>query len=432
MAVKKFVGNAPAIKQVNTWSGVDRGTGAVEWFISATGEDGSVSRVSYAQTTSIAPATSVILTNFTSNWNNERSEVVQRVTATHTSIALTLTAKTAGVPFRVAATTSSGAGSPDWGTSTATTSNSGPNVWHQAENWDDEAIAGDGDSVTVAAGAGSILYGLTSSGTGAAQTTGHTQLVVEDGYSGQIGGTDNAYFKIALATGKVFRFAGAGQAWIDIGSSNVDPEINRTFTPTTGQYGLSLKGTAVSDIYINKGNVGLGVEPGNSGTSRVDNININYLDNQASDADVTIGGDTVQTTTTLGPNVVQTGGYCTAHTDTHTVTVDAGVYTQKAGGITSSILLRGTGQLNTDSVASYASAGSATITMADEAVLDNSRTMGTKTIAKTITVKGPVTINDPNAKFTYSATPDIDLDQINMADVTLNLGRNITLVIAAS
>ena len=147
---------------------------------------------------------------------------------------------------------------------------------------------------------------------------------------------------------------------------------------------------------------------------------------------MTIGGDTVQTTTTKGPNVVQTGGYCTAHTCTIGVTVDAGVYTQKVGGITSSILLRGTGRLNTDSVASYAHGTDALITMADEAVLDNSRTMGTKTISKKITVKGPVTINDPNAKFTYSATPDIDLDQINMADVTLNLGRNITLVIGAS
>jgi len=432
MAEKKFIGGASAIKQKSTWDTIARGTNiAATWIITATGEDGSTHAISVSQTGNTAPATSILLSNFTSNWNNDGSKVVQRVTASNTSSVLTLTAKTAGQPFRVVSTVS-GTGSPTWGTSTdPLTSNSGPNVWHQTDNWEGEAIPVDDDGLTIGAGASDILWGLTSDGTGANLTSSHTQFIVEEGYTGQIGGTDDAYFEVHLVAGKPFRFSGTGQSWIDIKASNVDPEIYNSYSPADGQYGLSLKGTSISDIYINKGNVGLGVEPGND--VQIENININYIDNPATDAKVTIGADVTHTTSAQGPVVIQTAGVCEAYGDVNKITVDGGVYTQKSGAITSTILLRGTGQLNTDSVTSYTqTSGGNTFTMTGESVLDNSRTMGTKVIGKTITVKGSVTINDPNAQFNYAAAPDIDLDQINMTDVTLNLGRNRTLVIGAS
>jgi hypothetical protein len=425
-----WTGNSVAVKQKSTWARTSSGTsGTLKMRV--TGEDGQVTSVITAVTT--IQNTSVIIANLTSNWNNTGAPVVQRVEATGTSNTITLTAKSAGEPFTA---TVAVAGSITFGTSTnPTTSNSGPNDIADKFNWQGETTPVTSDDITIPAGTPSLLYNLDQfkvvSHLTTVSTCSYKSFTVEEGYAGTIGGTDDSYFAITLRGGGRFIFAGTGQAWIDIGRSIVKPQIDDSYSPGSGEYGLSLKCTSLADLYVNKGNVGLGIEPADT-TTRVTNIHVSYKDNQASDADVTLGRGVTAST------VSQSGGNVTALCNVATLTMDSGTYTQLEDQITSSgtATLRGDSVMNVDTGDTTSGDPMGLITMADDATLNNTQTKTTKFIKTPITVRSEdCTINDPNGLFKTSGPvtanfQTVDFDQCGIC--TINIGKNKSVRIVDS
>lgn len=108
-------------------------------------------------------------------------------------------------------------------------------------------------------------------------------FVVEEGYAGTIGSATAALQIDVANTGKC-SYAGSGAfAKIDNGASEVDWDISGTGTPSIGQFGLELTGTAIGKISVTGGShVGFGTAPGASSPD-VDNIVVgsdgsNYLE----------------------------------------------------------------------------------------------------------------------------------------------------------
>jgi hypothetical protein len=422
-----WTGNSVAIKQKSTWVRTGSTTSGT-LRLRATGEDGSVTSVITAVTT--AQNSSIVIANLTSNWNNTGAPVVQRVVATGTSDTLTLEAREAGVPFTVATNVTA----INFGTSTnPSTSNSGPNDAADKFNWQGEVVPVTSDDITIPAGTPSILYNLDQfqrvDSITAVTTSSWKSLIVEDGYSGTIGGTDDAYFSISLRSGGSFIFAGTGQAWINIGRSIVKPQIDNTYSPGTGEYGLNLKCTSLVDLYVNKGNVGVGTDPGDT-TTRVTNIHVSYKTNVSSDANVTLGRGVNATA------VNQSGGNVTALCNVTTLSMDAGTYTQLEDQITSggTATLRGNSVMNVDTPDTTSGDPMGLITMADGATLNNTQTKKTKFIKTPITVRSEgCTINDPNGLFKTSGpvTADfqtVDFDQCGICNINIGKNKRVRIV----
>ena len=355
-----------------------------------------------------------------------------RVTAADDTTHITVTADTAGVPFYLTSTTTDGGGTDDQAlVRAAVTASSGPNDWNVAENW---YSPGNADSVPLISddvvldpryGVVPILYGLDqSAGTGGLVRTGgveHDSFRVLAGFTAAIGGTDGAYLQFDMGSSEVFEFAGTGTAYIDIADADVDPIIRNTASATTGNHGLYLKGTAVSDLTLLKGNIGYGVEAGDI-TSQVDNIVVGQVGSQASDVALTIGTGVTGTAGAVLTLITQNGGTVVNRAATTTlVTKHAGTYTQEDGLWTTLTQYGGIAYSDSDGTCAN------TNIFGGSSVL-NTRDLRTKTFTTTTIQKGG-TLNDPAGRITF--TNPISLEDCGLGDVTLVSGKNQTITITA-
>jgi len=124
-------------------------------------------------------------------------------------------------------------------------------------NWSPSGVPTNGDTVRLPPGGGAITSGLNQS----AVTL--VDFIVEKGYTAAIA-SSAAYLQIGVA--KVI-FEGTGAAWLDVGSSAMDFEVNATQQPTTGNFGLYIKGSAIDDIAVTGSSVvGIAVNAGETAT----------------------------------------------------------------------------------------------------------------------------------------------------------------------
>jgi hypothetical protein len=94
-------------------------------------------------------------------------------------------------------------------------------------------------------------------------------FIVEEGYEGAIGAAATTtspptYLRIDPDR---FEFNSNGQAWIDIGTAAISPQIINTAAANQGERGLYLRGTAIATLNIMGGHVGLAVLGGEVSTA---------------------------------------------------------------------------------------------------------------------------------------------------------------------
>ena len=186
MATQQFYGDeTSAVAQLatntvaNTWAASDTLTTTL------TLEDGVTTQAVVSTATSSTIETGVRDVHLADLQASTLSEFLKITWAASSTDAITATAKTAGVPFYLAATEST-AGSGTF-TEVETTANAGPNDWNTAANWTSAVPVG-GDTVYFNRGSSSILYGLNQSSVSLAK------FVSTDQYTGSIGDLNAGYY----------------------------------------------------------------------------------------------------------------------------------------------------------------------------------------------------------------------------------------------
>ena len=356
-------------------------------------------------------------------WNDSNNAKAQQVTASVSTATITLTADTAGVPFQIQITISGGSGGSVTAYAAATDGeNSGPNDYGTAENWDTGAVPTSSDSVIIPSGTNSILYSLNQS---AITIMGFR---VEEGYSGSIGGTDNGYLKIVLDTADEVYFAGTGQAWIDVGASPIsDPIIENTYSPGSGEYGLSLKGSLISCIYLRKGHLGYGIQDDDT-TTEVDSIFISFIDDPANDSTLVLGKGVTDTGGGGDPDVKMNGGKCYAWCDVDVLVVEnQGDYQQLKGKWATCTCVNGT--VRPDNYNASQTYGTTLLANSAKLIKQNkvACTFGVVTVKS-----NDVTIDDDNGAISWNGTTSIDWDNCKIDGCTINPGFNKKIVITSS
>lgn len=134
-------------------------------------------------------------------------------------------------------------------------------AWATAGNWI-PGVPGAGDDVRL-----SPLYSVAVDGSDQSATA-IGDFVVEDGYPSSIG-SKTTNLKIDP---NFFLYAGSGQAFIDLHSAAITAEISKTSTAGTGEHGLYLIASALTELSITSGNVGVAAVHNTSATITTANI----------------------------------------------------------------------------------------------------------------------------------------------------------------
>lgn len=345
------------------------------------------------------------------------------VTATVVGSAVYLTHGTPGVPFSVTATTTeSNGGTADDQTYVAAvaTAATGPNHWNDANNWDGGTVPANGDTVYVENTSTSILYGLDASAVTLAA------LYVKANFTGSIGLPSlnssgaapypeyrDQYLKVGATVQVLGEGEGqlSGRVKIDNGSVATTLTVLNTGTsPDQDVPPLLWKGTSSSNVvHVMRGSVGAAWAGGEA--ANIATLNVGYIDNPSSDADVYCGNVTFATA------VSQNGGKLRLGTGVTTLTLQNGeCLVDGAGAYTtvncwaSNLTYTGTGTVTT-------------MNLSNGAGVDYAPSRAARTVT-TCNVYGPgVTINDPNTTVTF--TNPVNLYGAGMEDVTWRRGRNI-------
>lgn len=285
-------------------------------------------------------------------------------------------------------------------------------------NWSEGAIPTTNDTVTISRNAiRAIQAGLNQS------SVAIDNFTVEDGFSYDIG-TSSAFLQISCTGSgvKYFKYAGGGSlAKIDLGASAVAPIVTKTGSPSTGDVGLSVKGTAMTGFVVTGGIVGIGVEP-NDTTTEVTSINV--IPENVGGASVTIGKYVADTAGNLIDLVTLDGGICYNYSSADAVDSMDGTYHQLDGRFTAGDF-RGSSKLFI--VANDGAATFTSIDMHDQSSALCRGVSGTQTVT-TLALHGGSRWDEGLFGFTYTnaiQTPD------GLESVTLILGKNIKVVPSA-
>jgi len=414
MAWRIYEGKTTAVSQVNKVTVAATTHANASYKVKLTDETGEVITVVNYQTTAIT-STSQVAKALTSSWNKSGLPNAAAITAATTNATVKFTADTAGAPFTLSTCTSNGASLTPTGT---TTSNSGPHVYNLAGNWQGGTAPAANDDVRIPPGAPSILYGLANS------ATSIDSFRVEEGYTGNIGGTDGGYLRIKMGTGEVFEFSGGGKSYIDMGGSDISPIVSNTAAAAAGEHGLYFKGTAISNFYLKKGNVRFGED--SDTTSRCDVFHVSFIDDTESDAHLTIGGAISDVAGTSFSDINQTGGVVEAFPTggLGTLTMTGGVFRLERGcGIAKASTIRGPGTLEHNSNGTVAS-----LTISDGASYLNEKDTRSKTVTSITSKSDGVSIVDSFHKVNFGTGPVFD--GVDHSESRLNFGPNATFSIS--
>jgi hypothetical protein len=264
------------------------------WTATLTNDDGSTETVTYTEDGS--PTVAEIAAGLVAAWNLSLKPHIKNITAAYVSGGtFTLTADTAGVPFSVALSDN------DDGThtETITTANVGNNDANTTANWELDAAPANTNDLIFNAGSVSVKYGLDQSAAAIAD------FRVMPGCSSQFGRFDNGKGHYLIIDPDLFRYEGSGSlAMFNIGSANIAAYIKATGSPAaTGYHTVYFKGSNVTTLTVDKGNVGVAALDGDTAT--VATVQIGYVSTAASDSNVTIGSGVTLTTLNQGAGICE-------------------------------------------------------------------------------------------------------------------------------
>jgi hypothetical protein len=138
-------------------------------------------------------------------------------------------------------------------------------VFGNDDNWLDLSHPEDGDDVFITAD-----YNVSISGSVGMLTLDLGSFTVEKGYTGTIG-DKTSYLLIQSITGLDFK--GSGACYIDINASAIDVRVDGTAAAATGKSGLYLLGSAIDEINVISGSVGIASRAGETATVTTLTIN---------------------------------------------------------------------------------------------------------------------------------------------------------------
>ena len=436
MATRTHRGGAVAIKQVTTITVADTWANGDTATLTINGRDLTVTVGDDNSTTQVATllkeaVNSSIPTDSTASISpsgkaRDISEFSD-IEATSASAVLTLTAKTAGIPFTVTASETT-AGNGSLGSPTTATSATGPYHWNNADNWAEGSVPVDDDDVVFDGDSGSVKYGLDQS------DVTLTSIDIREGYDGEIGlpqvNSDTVGFEYPEYRDTELKIGNSGDGVnmsvtidssvsgpmrFDFNTGQVTVDIHNTGSAQQdGTPNVILKGSHASNVVnINRGSVGIAYLPGDTAT--VATLRVGFVENPAGDAIVNVGTGTTLTTINQSGGVLQTDSAAT------TISQTDGESTLLSGAHTT---------LNIDGgTCHYRSTG--TITTANVGgggELDFSRDQRSRTVTNCNVYAGG-TVRDPQKTVTWSN--GLDLVRCAISETTLNLGVHQTITPSA-
>lgn len=340
MAKNIWLGTAPAVAQVDTFTP----GGTIEsddiFILTISGFDGSTEIVSAAAG---GTTPTDVVTALSAAWATAKAVSGSLASGMDESGTTTfiLTSVTAGVEFKVAPTTTEANGDPADAQTfvrAATTANAGPNAWDSAANWSEGTIPGAvaSEETIVENSSVDILYGLDQSG--AAQTL--TSLTIKQTYTGKVGwneasGEVGDYLQVKvtdLYIGQNFDNAnasGSGRIKIDLGTvqcSVIVYDTGNSSDTNKPTFRMICNNASTIIREIRKGSVGLAFLSGE--TSTIGSVLLSFASSRSNDASISIGEGTTLTT------YDQIGGQGTVKCALTTCTADAGTLLLTNGAIT--------------------------------------------------------------------------------------------------
>lgn len=422
MATIRWLGNAPAVAQVDTAT-VGGTIEADDLFkLTINGKTLSVTAGSTVAAT--------VATNIAAAWNaltaadgyGEFAEITALATS---GGALTLTADTKGKPFTcTVSTTEAGGGAADAQTfgTTNTTASSGPNDWSTAANWSGGAVPVDADDVIIEDSSIDILYGLDQS---AIQPT---SLTIRRNYTGKIGLPNRSaagyeeyrekYLKIGpttVAVGTGDSGAGSSRLKLNTGTDQTAITVHFTAAPIDANSSSFIwKGAnAANTLTVKSGSVA--VAPYAGETATIATLNVGYVNNVAGDSNVYLGTGCTLTT------ITQTGGKLVAQNNATTINLLDGELSMRGAATITTLNIDG-GALYDESSGTFT-----TMNVGSGGGYDASRLLAAKTITTT-NLRAGAMLRDPNAKVTF--TNGVVLSRCSIGELkngTIDFGPNRTL-----
>lgn len=384
MADVRWIGGTTAVAQVDFLTPGGTIEAGDLFVVTLTGENGTTASISGAASgTTVKTVCDVLGPLLVASTNT----LFAAVTWTEDDAKIIGTAKVAGVPFHcTVSTTEAGGGAADDQTFTrsASVANAGPYDYSTAANWDTGIVPGASASQNVYIEDATIYYGLDHSA--AAETL--SSLNITHSVVGANGATGMAasYLQTKATIVEIGYNYGPGTISqsapinLSLGATASTVTIHNTGTNATSTLAaVRIKANeATTVITVKKGKVGIANEPGE--TTTVATINVSYVNQVDSDADVFIGSGVTLTT------LMMTGGECLLRCAGTTVSVFAGNLTTIGSGAITTLNLDG-GNCESNS--------SGTITAANVY-------SGTLDLTKSRTVRTITTLKvDPGGKVKY-------------------------------
>lgn len=319
-----------AVAQI--WKGtITTTTNGHTYSVTITDDDGTTATITYTVVNPPDTTTTLVATGFITAWNASLNPLVARFTATQSSGQVILTSDTTGVP----AVFSTG-GTGTWSGTGNTTSNVGNSDYETSANWTLDAVPASTNDVLFQQGAVSVLYSLDQSGVDIGD------FRVSKGCSSQFGYFDKGIGHYLQIDPDLFRYEGNGSlAMFDIGSAAIAAYIEAYGSPSgTGYHTVYFKGSGVTTLTVNKGNVGVAAL--DADTATITTIQTGYVSTQASDVSLTVGSGTTLTTWHHGGGV----GVCRCAATTLNLLANTQMTTEGSGAITTVNVYGGTHYLN--------------------------------------------------------------------------------------
>ena len=286
-----------------------------------------------------------------------------------------------------------------------------------AANWSEAATPADGDEVIIPANA---AYAIAGGDLTAAATKQFIGFTIEEGYTYQVGSLAT-YLQIDMKNGATYydcRIAATtSPVYLDVDNWN-HLIITRAVAATAGSYGVNLIGAHDADstgdrgtIFLNSAystdSVGIGANAG-------EDMEVNKV--IVTGGQATIGVNCTAYDDAAALPVELSGGTLTTRCPITTATINGGTYTHALdGAMTTLNAWAGQTYYNSDGTLTTANVGGQLLFTGDSRPV---------TVTTTNAYSGG-RIDDTNQRVTY--TNPIDLQGCRLADVTLNLGRHISV-----
>ena len=331
---------------------------------------------------------------------------------------ITATADVAGVQFKATLAAVGGDGTvTDF---TDDTPSAGPGHWNTAMNWSTRTVPVDTDIVVIGDSAQSIIYDIDQSAvellslTVKSTFTGTIGLPINN-TSGFVEGRDT-HLTIG-ATTMTIDGSGSGRINIELSAGDLSNVIvtGSGTAAVSGVPPILLRGGVggSSTLHIRKGTVGAAWYADE--VAEFTTVNMDFITNQNTDAVLLAGTGAAITTLT------KNGGSASISSNLTTLIQTAGSVSINGAATVGTMKLRG-------GTCFYKSIGTLASVIASGGVLDFRADSRARTVTTAVAYAG-ASIYDPLG--TVAWTNDIDLIEATLEEVSLDLGKNITIAITA-